>query len=48
MIGKDVVITLLGISDNKQQAQIQIDAPKNTSIYREEIYLRKQKELKNG
>lgn len=47
MLGNDpVVITLLSVDKNKQQASIQIDAPKNISIDREEIYLDKQKELK--
>jgi len=43
MIGDDVVITLTSIKN--RQATFKIEAPKGTSIDREEIYLKKQKEL---
>ncbi len=42
-INKDIVVTLLEIRRN--QVQLQIDAPNDISIDREEIHLRKQKEI---
>ena len=43
MIGGDITITILGIKGN--QIRIGITAPKNTAVDREEIYLKKQKEI---
>lgn len=42
-IDGNIVVTLLEIRRN--QVQLQIDAPDDISIDREEIHLRKQKEL---
>jgi carbon storage regulator len=42
MIGDDVKITVLGIRGN--QARLGIDAPKDVSVHREEIYQRIQEE----
>ena len=42
MIGDDVVITVLGLKGN--QVRFGIDAPKNVSVHRSEIYERIQKE----
>lgn len=36
IIGDDVVITILGVKGN--QVRVGINAPKNVSIHREEIY----------
>ena len=46
MIGDDITITLLGI--NGQQAKLGIDAPKDVSVHRREIYDRIQKEKQQG
>ncbi|MBD2786253.1 carbon storage regulator CsrA [Xenorhabdus sp. DI] len=42
MVGDDIEIVILGISGN--QVKIGIEAPKDTSVYREEIYQRIQQE----
>jgi len=38
VIGEDIVVTVVGISGN--QIRLGIDAPKNISIHREEIFQR--------
>jgi len=42
IIGDDVKITVLGISGN--QIRLGIDAPREVSVHREEVYLRIQEE----
>ena len=48
IIGEDVTITVLGVKGN--QIRIGIDAPRDVSVNREEIYLRilKEKKALNG
>ena len=44
-IDDDVTVTVLGVKGN--QIRIGINAPKEVSVDREEIYLRKQNEAEN-
>jgi len=46
MIGDDVTVTILGVKGN--QVRVGINAPKNVSVHREEIYERIKREQQGG
>ena len=46
MIGDDVAVTVLGVKGN--QVRIGVNAPKETSVHREEIYVKVKQEQAAG
>lgn len=46
MVGDDVTVTVLGVKGN--QVRIGVNAPKDVSVHREEIYLRIKEENKES
>ena len=46
VIGDDVTVSVLGVKGN--QVRIGINAPRDVSVHREEIYERIKKEKENG